>query len=171
MDTVPRIPVRKLFWDALEFALEIQTRRLAKEIATSLGVPDAPLLQALQKGERIGAYLIEESGDDVDDLSEFRCQHRVPVGTAFERACGEPVVWTQQGQAEKRCARHTLQPAPFRADELSADRRVSPFEWDGETLYIHRGSNAIYREDGTLCGHRTENLKRACVFVVDETES
>ena len=50
------IPVRKLFWEELELALETQTHRLVRDIANVLGQPADPLLKAL-KDDRVGVYL------------------------------------------------------------------------------------------------------------------
>ena len=145
-----KIPVRKLFWEALEMALETQTHRLAKDVAAVLGVPDAPLLKALRE-EKVSVMLFDESADaEVDDLSEHRCQHFVAAGP-FWRRCGEPVVWSPGPKTQ--CLFHSLNPC------LKADGpAIHAFEDedDGSQYYVNRETKAVYTADGTLCGRLSE---------------
>ena len=149
-----KIPVRKLFWEALEMALETQTHRLAKDIAAVLGEPDAPLLKALRE-EKVSAMLFDESADaDVDDVAEYRCQHFVAAGPFWRRCC-EPVVWgSGPGPKPKtECLYHSMNPCLAAKGPL-----IHPFqdEDDGITYYVNQETKAVYTADGTLCGRLSD---------------
>jgi hypothetical protein len=86
-------PLPKIYWDAFQSTVQAQTRRLAKEIATSLRQSEAPLLQALQS-EKVSVYLFEEEGSEYVDQESLRCKEmrRSPENPAVLEPCGQPVV-------------------------------------------------------------------------------
>ena len=87
------LPLPKIYWDTFQSALQAKVKRLAKEIATTLGESEQPLLKALAS-EKVEAYLFEEEGDEMIDLPSMRCKHVYPTAenTAVLRVCGQPIV-------------------------------------------------------------------------------
>lgn len=87
------LPLPKLYWDTFQSALQSKVKRLAKEVAATLGESDQPLLKALLN-EKVGVYLVEEDGDEMIDLPSMRCKHIQPTAenAAVLRTCGQPVV-------------------------------------------------------------------------------
>lgn len=87
------LPLPKLYWDTFQSALQSKVKRLAKEIATTLGESEQPLLKALLN-EKVGVYLVEEEGDEMIDLRSMRCRHFQPTAenAAIWRRCGQPIV-------------------------------------------------------------------------------
>lgn len=157
------IPVRKLFWDALEIALEAQTHRLAKDIATVLGEPDAPLLKALRE-EKIRVRLIEESTDEVDDLSDHRCRHWHQTGPVW-RICGEPVLWRSASEPSTVCPYHALNPCPSVAGPSLFELSV---EEEG-TFYVNPETKGVFTQTGVLCGCLSEDGTRVELFEITDT--
>jgi hypothetical protein len=157
------IPVKKLFWDALEIALEAQTHRLAKDIAAVLGTPDAPLLKAL-KEEKIRVRLVEDS-DDIDDLADHRCTHYHQVGPVW-RVCGEPVLWRSSGdQPTTVCPYHALHPCPAAPGPPVQEVEIE----DEGTFFVNRETKAVYTQTGDLCGRLSEEGGRIELFDVAPT--
>ena len=148
------IPVRKLFWDALEIALEAQTHRLAKDIATALGQPDGPLLKALRQ-EKVKAYLLDTAEDqEIEDMSVFRCTHVNREGP-FLRPCGAPVLWSDIEGPRPTCLHHTLHPCPRSPDVPALVALKGKGEGEGEDekeLYASAEKGEIYDATGRLCG-------------------
>lgn len=141
------IPVRRLFWDALEVALEAQTHRLAKDIATALGQPEGPLLKALRT-QKVKAYLLDTAGDqDIEDISAFRCSHMVQEGT-FLRPCGAPVVWSETDGPRESCPHHSLYPNPRPPDLAS----LTPIQTDEARYIVKEETGEVFTEKGDLCG-------------------
>ena len=113
------VPIPALLWTTFEEALRINIRRLAKDISTTLGKPDAPLLDALLKPST-GApvcrpYLFEEAtpSDATEELEvDMRCEHlcQRPDAPALLQPCRQPVVWS--AAATHRCAEHLYCPPP-----------------------------------------------------------
>lgn len=161
--TQTRVTVRKLFWDALELALETQVHRLAKDIASSLGQSEDPLLKAL-KSERVSAALLEDARDEeVEDLAELRCEALVPVaaGSPFLTRCCQPVLWTGSPlHALNRCLQHSLQgsgPAPP-AIVKRIEREEEP------PLYVEPSTGYVYSESGTQVGRFRPESNRILMF-------
>lgn len=96
-------PLPKLYWDAFQSTVQAQTKRLAKEIASSLRQPEQPLLRALQD-EKVSVYLFEQEGSEYIDLQSLRCAEfrRNPESPSVLERCGQPVVI---GQGQK-CPHH-----------------------------------------------------------------
>ena len=151
------IPVRKLFWDSLEFALQSQVRRLAKDIAGSLGVSEIPLLNALKEETRV--YLFDEQADQVD-LTEMRCQHLVPLNTTspYLTPCCAPVLWSSKPGAKRdKCLQHSL--VSYKRPQLPTIKAVPDTKYyvDGEYVYL---------DDGTLVGRYCPDSKVLRLFAV-----
>lgn len=87
------LPLPKIYWDTFQSALQSKVKRLAKEIAATLGESEQPLLKALA-AEKVEAYLFEEEGAEMIDLQSMRCKHVYPTAenAALLRVCGQPVV-------------------------------------------------------------------------------
>jgi hypothetical protein len=154
-----KIPIRKLFWEALEMALETKTHQLAKDIANAIGENETPLLKALRE-DKISAYLFDEPADQtVDDIGDYRCTYRVESANgSFLAPCGQPIVW--KGGGGTRCLQHSLcteQVAPT----LPTLRPVA-----GHTVLISKTESKVYSEDGVLCGKTSHDSKKAYVFEV-----
>lgn len=153
------IPVRKLFWEALELALETQTHRLAKEVASVLGQPEGPLLKALRE-ETVRVHLIDEVADQEVDIEEHRCCERMrwPSTTPYVTVCQAPVVWSSDGPT-KRCLSHTFQPSEIRSSvELPQLERLR--DDDGVVYYVDTQNGYVYDESGRLQGrHRNGTLR------------
>jgi hypothetical protein len=105
-------PVPFLLWDTFEQALRTNIKRLAKDIAGTLGKSEAPLLDAILKNGKsaIRPYIFEEADSDdieVDMRCDFMCQR--PDAPLFLQPCRQPVVWTAATMPNKkvhRCAEH-----------------------------------------------------------------
>jgi hypothetical protein len=152
------IPVRKLFWDALEIALETQTHRLAKDIAAVLGETDAPLLKAL-RDEKVNVHLVEDAADEeVEDISSYRCQHFDRSGP-FWRRCFEPVVW-RSGTALDSCLHHSLNPCKTIVPAPS----LYELNTDEGLYYVNKEARAVYSATGELCGSLSEDGKTVMLF-------
>lgn len=87
------LPLPKIYWDTFQSALQSKVKRLAKEIAATLGESEQPLLKALA-AEKVEAYLFEEEGAEMIDLQSMRCKHIQPTAenAAVLRVCGQPIV-------------------------------------------------------------------------------
>lgn len=87
------LPIPKIYWDVFQGALQTKVKRLAKEIASSLGQPEQPLLKALLT-DKVSVYLFEEEGSEFVDLPSMRCKHTVPSveNPAVLIVCNEPVL-------------------------------------------------------------------------------
>ena len=77
-------------------------RLFAKDIAKTLGKPEAPLLQALQ-AEKIRPYILEvpEDAHEIDACCDILCVK--PETPYFLQPCRNPICWTSTG---KRCVEH-----------------------------------------------------------------
>jgi hypothetical protein len=87
------LPIPKIYWDVFQSALQSKVKRLAKEVAASLGQPEQPLLKALV-AEKVEAYLFEEEGSEFIDLPSMRCKHYRPSSENQEvlTLCNQPVL-------------------------------------------------------------------------------
>jgi hypothetical protein len=87
------LPIPKIYWDTFQAALQAKVKRLAKEIAATLGESEQPLLKVLAS-EKVEVYLFEEEGAEMIDLERMRCKHVYPTAenAAILRVCGQPIV-------------------------------------------------------------------------------
>lgn len=87
------LPVPKIYWDIFQNALQAKMKKLAKDVAASLGQVDKPLLSALIS-EKTNVYLFEEDGSEYIDVKSMRCTYSVPTpeNNAVLCACHKPVL-------------------------------------------------------------------------------
>lgn len=111
-------PVPALLWESFEEVLRTNMRILVKDIAVTLGQPEAPLLEAI-KAQTVKPYLFESvgSGGAADAELDMRCTHlcQRPDAPAILQRCGQPVLWaaaTASSGAPHRCTEH-LYAAPL----------------------------------------------------------
>jgi len=122
----------------METVLHANMYRLAKDIAKTLGKPEAPLLQALK--DPIRPYIFEEADTpEIDARCGFMCQK--PETPLYSEPCGRAILW-----GSNRCAEHAYKkaaPAPaIKLQALEAEEPLAVSE-DG-TVY-----NAEYEAVGT----------------------
>lgn len=162
----PAIPA--ILWDPLEEALKANVRRLVKDIANTLGQPDAPLLNALLKPAAGAAvvrpYLFEEGEGrhpESDCRCDFICQR--PDAPKFLQMCAQPIVWTA---GVKRCAQHLYsRPVPQPAGLL----RLIPLEQGGLDCPLYRAEDGtVYDAEFEPRGFYDVDAKRLRLFVMEE---
>ena len=145
--TMNQIPVRKIIWDAFELAIETQARRLAKDVAATLGQDPSPLLKSI-RDDTMAVYLFDEAGDDTIDISEKRCPHLVALG-AFLTPCWNPTVWTGHLDT-KACLKHCLNPSTYKKDKRTALKRF-------EEYYINEENGDVYDQTGVNVGRYSKD--------------
>ena len=91
-------PVPEVIWSSLESVLHANMYRLAKDIATTLRQPEAPLLQALKK-DTIRPYIFEDD-TEIDMRCDALCLK--PEAPKFYQPCGQAILWGDG----RRCAEH-----------------------------------------------------------------
>jgi len=156
------IPVRKLFWEELELALETQTHRLVRDIANVLGQPADPLLKAL-KDDRVGVYLYDEPADQDIELSEMRCKELTVIcGGNFVATCNNPVIWSPNPQLRRVCIHHAVQTAPLDTAGLP---HVLSCNIGKMTYYVSVENGSVFDEEGTLVGRYVDDVVQ--LFHVD----
>jgi hypothetical protein len=124
-------------------------RLFAKDIAKTLGQPEAPLLQALQ-AEKIRPYIFDEAQTkEVDMRCPVLCQK--PEAPRFVQACGNPIAWNS---ASHRCIEHLSCKLPVVPTSLPILRRLEyePPLWVSEDSTVYSAEGAAVGEylDGTL---------------------
>lgn len=121
-------PIPGVIWNSLEAVLHANMYRLAKDIATTLRKPEAPLLQAL-KQEPVRPYIFEADDDtEIDARCNMLCLK--PDMPKFCQPCRQPILWGS-GQ---RCAEHAYssrQPSLPRLQPLQGGYFVS----EDDTVY------------------------------------
>ena len=142
-------PIPDIIWSSMESVLHANMYRLAKDIAKTLGKPEAPLLEAL-KATPIRPYIFEESDPpEIDARCGFMCQK--PETPLYSEPCGRPIMW-----GSKRCAEHaykkTVAPPAIKLEALEGDEPLAVSE-DGAVY------NADYEPVGTY-NRATERLIR-----------
>ena len=151
-------PIPAILWSSLEDVLGTTMRLFAKDIAKTLGRPEAPLLQAL-KAETIRPYIFEESDDtkEIDMRCQIMCQK--PDAPAFIQKCCEPVAWTS---SSKRCLAHlsTKPPAPSSLPIMKRLEHEPP-------LYVSEDAT-VYSADGIATGQFLDG--RLTLFCIEDDE-
>ena len=157
-----QIGIQKLFWDAFEFAMDTQAKRLARDIADCLGQDAAPLLSEIQK-EKVGVYLYEDSATDEIDLTEMKCRHTIAIGP-WKTTCSEPVLWSSNPVGRTgACLYHSLHPEP-------KDSRWKEFiRWlyEDKEYYVQAEEGLVYKSDGVLCGRYNSETKEVTLFTIE----
>lgn len=140
--------------------------RLAKDIAKTLGQPDAPLLQAI-KAMTVRPYIFEEAGAEdaeVDMRCRFLCQ---PADTPlFIQPCGKPVLWVEGVATRPRCAEHAYSP-PISYNGLHP---LKALEVVGEDKYFVGEDGTVYDVEYRPRGAYDMETKRLTLFTVADDE-
>ena len=150
-----QIPIRKIFWDALEMALEAQSHRLARDIAASLQVDETPLLKAL-KTEKVQVYLYDDTADGDYDMSEMKCRDivRLHEGSPFLKRCLAPVVWPNSkiDACQHKCLQHRICPSEFGADVSTTEQKVVQSITVENAQFYLDSSGILYKSSGEVAG-------------------
>jgi hypothetical protein len=167
-------PIPALLWESVEEAMRANMRILAKDIAATLGQPEAPLLDALRSAT-VKPYLFEEADQDkeLDMRCEFLCQR--PDAPAVIQRCQQPVFWnaTDCPAGTHRCTEHLYAtPMPRPAGLM----RIRPLEMDGvdaedsATSLFRTEDDTVINGAGSTRGRYDANAKRLTLFVVEEED-
>lgn len=154
------LPIPKLYWDVFQGAFQTKIKRLAKEIATSLGQPEQPLLKALI-AEKVDVYLFEEEGSEFIDLPSMRCKHQIVSSENLSvlKTCDQPVLLGKQA-----CLLHELRvegPSP----SLPKFRVVKDSD-TGNSFWVD-GENAVLEKVNLKAvGHYDETTGHIRIFNV-----
>jgi hypothetical protein len=142
MANTMRVPVPELIWNCLEESLGAAMRTLAKDIAKTLGQPEAPLLNAI-KIKKMIPYIVEETTDrEVDMRCTYVCEK---AGTRLCQPCGQPILWSK---GVHRCPDHLhLEQVRYTLPT------VEPIE---DTPYYSSNDGVVYSADYAPVG-RYEN--------------
>ena len=156
-------PIPDILWCSLQESLQGSMRALAKDIAKTLGQPDAPLLAAI-KAHTISPYIIDCASDaskEVDMTCRFLCQKAGAPHLC--QPCGQPVLWS--AAMSHRCAEHAYSPVKSYGN-LPVLR---PLEIGGEDvqepLYVS-DDNTVYNAEYTAVG--AYNRDTGHVFLFEE---
>lgn len=154
------VPVSGIIWNTLETALETSMRLLIKDIAKTLGQPEAPLLQAI-RSEKVRPYIFEES-DDTRDV-EMRCPILCikPDAHKFCQPCNQPVLWSLNAP---RCAEHAYVEINATYSNLPA---LVPLEKGvhDELLYVSE-DDTVYNTEYVAVGSYQRESKKLFLFEV-----
>lgn len=165
-------PIPALLWESVEEAMRANMRILAKDIAATLGQPDAPLLEALRSAT-VKPYLFDECDQEkeLDMRCDYLCQR--PDAPTVIQQCKQPVFWNATTSAipTHRCTEHlyaTLMPRP------AGLPRFSPLEMDGidaedsNTPLFHTEEGTVFNGGGCVRGRYDSDAKRLTLFIVEE---
>lgn len=154
-------PIPAILWSSLEDVLSTNMRLFAKDIAKTLGRPEAPLLQALQ-AEKIRPYIFEASEEkEIDMCCGVICVK--PDAPLFLQPCGHPIVWNS---SSKRCMEHLAYKPPVAPTSLPTLKRLE-HTLDGAPLYVSEDST-VYMASGAAVGQYIE--RSLTLFVVEDDE-
>jgi hypothetical protein len=158
-------PVPGLIWSSLEDVLQANMRRLAKDIAATLGQPEAPLLQAI-RATTIRPYIFEEAESEdreVDMRCECLCQP--PSSPLFIQRCGKPVLWSATGPV-RRCAEHAYS-APVSYSALPKLRALEPVGEEKDKYFVSE-DGTVYNIEYTPVGTYDTATNRLTLFIVSQ---
>lgn len=151
-------PVPSILWSSLEDALSTSMRLFAKDIAKTLGQPEAPLLQALQ-AETIRPYIFEEnSAKEIDMRCPVLCKKA--EAPHFIQPCCNPVAWNS---SSKRCIEHLSCKLPNVPRTMTILRRLE----HTTPLWVSEDST-VYGADGLAVGEYIEGI--LTLFCVEDAE-
>jgi hypothetical protein len=124
-------PIPSILWSSLEDVLSTNMRLFVKDIARTLGRPEAPLLQALN-AEKIRPYIVEASEEthEIDMCCAVICVK--PEAPQFLQPCGHPIVWNS---TTHRCMEHLSHRPTVPPSSLPVLKRLE-HQLDGEPLYV-----------------------------------
>ena len=127
-------PVPSILWSSLEDVLNTNMRLFAKDIAKTLGQPEAPLLHALN-AEKICPYIFEAPEEkEIDMCCAVICVK--PEAPYFLQPCGHPIVWTSSTQ---RCMEHLSYKPSAKPSSLPILKRLE-YRIDDQHLYVSEDS-------------------------------
>lgn len=160
-------PVPALLWESFEEVLRTNMRILVKDIATTLGQPEAPLLEAI-RAQTVRPYLFESGGGDNTELDmrcDFLCQR--PDAPAILQRCGQAVLWSAATAAAgaggiHRCTEHLYASPLPRPAGLPRLVRL-----EGQPLF-HDAEGAVKDGSFQLKGRYCSETKRLTLFKVEE---
>lgn len=156
-------PIPGLIWSSLEDTLQANMRRLVKDIAATLGQPEAPLLQAI-RSTTIRPYIFEEAdseGKEVDMRCDCLCQP--PSSPLFIQRCGNPVLWSATSSI-KRCAEHAYS-TPMSYNALPKLRALEPVG-DKKDRYFVSDDGTVYDIEYTPVGTYDREKNRLTLFTI-----
>lgn len=161
MFTMTTLPVPKLYWDVFQGALQTKVKRLAKEIAGSLGQPEQPLLKALLT-DKVSVYLFEEEGSEFADLPSMRCKHYVasPENPSVMAPCHQPILLGQT-----TCILHHSQELPQPTLPVLKTMR----DVDTGTIYWVDSQNAVKdkKDISKSTGFYDADKQTLCIFNIE----
>lgn len=157
------VPVPSILWNTLEETLRANMRRLAKDVAKTLGQSDVPLLEALFKGggATVRPYIFEEAAGGVEKEIDMRCGFlcQRPETPLFLQPCGQPIVWSAAPHV-CRCTEHLYS----KQVPIGYARRLSPIE---ATALEEEDGLLVMSDDGTV--YDVENRVRGKYNFTDKT--
>jgi hypothetical protein len=143
-------------------------RMLAKDVAKTLGVSEAPLLESL-RGETLCPYIFEESEDKEQDMRcDYYCQR--PDAPAVTQRCCQPVFWAA-GKRHKRCTEHMYATANIKPIALPTWIAQATDDLDEEhemPVAFRTSENLVVDGTGTVRGIYTPESKRRFLFIVED---
>ena len=146
--------VPKIIYESIEDILEAQVRRLAIDIAKTLGVNEKLLLSELKK-DKIKTYLFD---DDVD-IDMLRCK-AYNLHEYVYIPCEQPIVYKKDFCLE-HLLHHTLK------DDIKDVDILSVLYIDG-TQYYRNIKNKVYNTEFKIVGVYNPDKKEICKFVLEE---
>jgi hypothetical protein len=154
------LPIPKLYWDVFQGAFQTKIKRLAKEIASSLGQPEQPLLKALV-AEKVDVYLFEEEGSEFIDLPSMRCKHQIMSSENLSvlKTCDQPVLLGKQA-----CLLHELK-AEGPPPPLPKLRIVKDLD-TGNSFWVNSENAVLDKASLSAVGHYDETAGQIRIFNV-----
>jgi hypothetical protein len=144
-------------------------RRLAKDVAKTLGQSETPLLEALFKGggATVKPYMFEEAAGpekELDMRCDFLCQ--MPGGSnQILQTCGQPIVWSA-APASSRCTEHLYSkasgPPPSHMLRLTSLEPAALDDADGALFAAEDGT--VYDKTYTVRGRYNFSSKKLILF-------
>jgi hypothetical protein len=156
------VPVPSILWSSLEDVLTTNMRLFAKEVAKTLGKPEAPLLQALN-AEKIRPYIFEpcEETKEIDMCCDVLCVK--PEAPYFLQPCRHPIVWNS---TTRRCMEHLSYKPSAKPSSLPILKRLE-HTVDGQPLYVSEDST-VYTANNVPVGQLIDGV--LSLFCVEDAE-
>lgn len=163
------LPVPAILWDAFEETLRANMRRLAKDIAKTLGQSETPLIEALFKGggATVKPYIFEEASSTTEKEIDMRCDFlcQMPGGSKqIVQTCGQPIVWSA-APASTRCTEHLYAkpsvPPPSHMQRLTS---LEPAALDDDAPLFAAEDGTVYDKTYTVRGRYNFSSKKLVLF-------
>jgi hypothetical protein len=138
------VPLPKIYWDIFQAALQSKVRRLAKDLATCLGEPEQPLLNALA-AEKTAVYLFEEEGSEYIDVKSMRCKHYIPSpdNEAVLTPCHRPVLLGRPACIYHEGTRQQIHPSLLELRQITDET--------GTIYWLDKENTIRNKSDPSLC--------------------